>query len=263
MALGIQLVLQQLLTSDQLYLWGWRVPFVIGAMLSVIALYLRRTMEETEAFEKQTVSTPTKKKGRFKELMRHRKAVAIVVALTLGGTIAFYTFTTYAQKFLVNTVHLTKPQATLIMFVCLFLYACLQPLFGLLSDRIGRKPLLIGFGILGTVFTVPLLTALSKASGQWEAFVFIMLALVIVSGYTSINAIVKAELFPAKIRALGVGFPYAITVAVFGGTAEAMALWLKKIGHETWFYWYVTFLIFVSLVVFVKMKDTRDTSLME
>jgi MHS family alpha-ketoglutarate permease-like MFS transporter len=262
-ALGVQLVLQQILSAEQLQAWGWRIPFVIGALLSVVALYLRSTMKETMAFEKGARHIKTSQRGRLPELMHHRKAVAIVAALTLGGTIAFYTFTTYAQKFLVNTVHLTREQAALVMFVALFIYACLQPVFGLLSDKIGRKPLLIGFGIAGTLFTVPLLTGLSKATMQWEAFLLIMLALVIVSGYTSINAIVKAELFPVHVRALGVGFPYAVTVAVFGGTAEAVALGLKKVGHESLFYWYVTVCIFISLCVFVFMQDTKKGSLIE
>jgi MHS family alpha-ketoglutarate permease-like MFS transporter len=145
------------------------------------------------------------------------------------------------------------------MFLALLLYAALQPLFGSLSDRIGRKPMLTAFGILGTLFTVPLLTALSNAGSAVEAFIFIMLSLLIVSNYTSINAIVKAELFPARIRALGVGFPYAITVAVFGGTAETVALSLKKIEHETWYYWYVTLCIAISLAVFVTMRETKGS----
>jgi MHS family alpha-ketoglutarate permease-like MFS transporter len=260
-ALGVQLLLQRFLSPSQLQEWGWRIPFVIGALLSVVALYLRRTMEETTVFKKGAGQGKAGQQGRLAQLLHHRKAVAIVVALTLGGTVAFYTFTTYAQKFLVNTVHLTREAATFVMFWALLIYACLQPLFGLLSDRIGRKPLLIAFGIAGTLCTVPLLTALSRATAQGEAFALIMLALLIVSGYTSINAIVKAELFPVQIRALGVGFPYAITVAVFGGTAEAVALWLKKIGHESWFYWYVTACIFISLCVFVLMQDTKKSSL--
>jgi MHS family alpha-ketoglutarate permease-like MFS transporter len=84
-----------------------------------------------------------------------------------------------------------------------------------------------------------------------------------VSGYTSINAVVKAELFPAQIRALGVGFPYSVTVAVFGGTAEYLALWFKDAGREPLFYWYVTGCILISLLVYVFMKDTRDHSLLE
>jgi MHS family alpha-ketoglutarate permease-like MFS transporter len=167
------------------------------------------------------------------------------------------------QKFLVNTVHLTKSQSTLITFLSLFIYALLQPLFGLLSDKIGRRPLLLGFGILGTLCTVPLLYALAGAGSQWEAFVWMMLALLIVSGYTSINAVVKAEMFPAEIRALGVGFPYSVTVALFGGTAEYVALWFKGAGMESGYYWYVATCVLISLLVYSTMKDTRDNSEMD
>jgi MHS family alpha-ketoglutarate permease-like MFS transporter len=261
-ALGIQLLMQKIfLTEAQIQSWGWRIPFFIGAILSLVALYLRSQMEETPAFKEERHDEKAKKKqGSLRELMRHPKSVAIVVGLTLGGTIAFYTYSTYMQKFLVNTVHLAKDTATLITFCSLFIYAALQPLFGLLSDRIGRKPLLISFGVLGTIFTVPLLTGLSHSTNQWEAFSFIMIALIIVSGYTSINAIVKAELFPTEIRALGVGFPYSITVAIFGGTAEFIALKFKAAGHENYFYWYVTGCIFISLLLYLFMRDTKKES---
>lgn len=262
-ALGIQLILQKLLlTEAQLEDWGWRIPFVIGALLSVIALYLRANLHETEAFENKK-DLNEKKKGSIKELLKHPRALITVVGLTLGGTLAFYTYTTYMQKFLVNTVHLTKEQSTLISFISLFIFACLQPLFGALSDRIGRRPLLLGFGILGTLFTVPLLTALSTTTSMWGAFFLIMAALIIVSGYTSINAIVKAELFPSEVRALGVGLPYALTVAIFGGTAEYIALWLKQSNMEPYFYWYITACIFFSLIMYVTMKDTKKNSTLD
>jgi MHS family alpha-ketoglutarate permease-like MFS transporter len=199
-------------------------------------------------------------RGSVKELLKHPQAILTVVGLTLGGCVAFYTYTTYMQKFLVNTVHLTNEQSTLISFSSLLLFALLQPVFGLLSDHIGRRPLLLSFSILGTIFTVPLLTTLSHTTTRWGAFILLMAALIIVSGYTSVNAIVKAELFPAQIRALGVGVPYSLTVAIFGGTAETLALWFKSLGHESWFYWYVTGCIAVSLFVYLWMKDTRRTS---
>lgn len=260
-ALAVQLLLQKiLLTPEQLGDWGWRIPFVIGAFLSVIAFYLRRSLHETADFKSETVQAS--KKGSVRELLKHPKAILTVVGLTLGGTLAFYTYTTYMQKFLVNTVHLSKDQSTLLTFLSLLIFACLQPVFGLLSDKIGRKPLLIGFGILGTLCTVPLLTALSHAASPGEAFVFLLLPLLIVSGYTSINAVVKAELFPAEVRALGVGLPYALTVAIFGGTAEYIALSFKQAGHEAYYYWYVTACIFVSLLVYVLMHDTKKTSLL-
>lgn len=264
LALGVQLIMQKLLlTPEQMSEWGWRIPFVIGAGLSVTALYLRSHMDETDAFKHEHKKDKEHKSGTLRELMRHPKAVLTVVGLTLGGTIAFYTYTTYMQKFLVNTVHLTKAQSTMLTFLSLLIYAVIQPLFGMLSDKIGRRPLLIGFGVLGTLATVPLLTMLSHAEGQWQAFGLMMIALLIVSGYTSINAVVKAELFPAKIRALGVGFPYSVTVAIFGGTAEYVALAFKNAGNESYFYWYVSGCVFISLLVYTLMKDTSKDSPMD
>ncbi|MGA9651190.1 MULTISPECIES: MFS transporter [Pedobacter] len=260
LALGIQLILQNwLLTPAELQDWGWRIPFFIGAILSFIALYLRRHIDETSAFKKNK----EEKKGGLAILLKYPKEVFTVVGLTLGGTIAFYTFSTYMQKFLVNTVHLSKETSTTLSFISLLLFAIMQPLFGLLSDKIGRKPLLIGFGIMGSLCTYPILTGLASETNTTIIFLLMIGALIIVSGYTSINAVVKAELFPAEIRALGVGLPYALTVAIFGGTAEYFALWFKNIGHESYFYWYVTGCILISLILYTTMKDTKHHSKIE
>ncbi|KMM81474.1 MFS transporter [Pseudomonas deceptionensis] len=259
-ALGVLIVLQQTLTEEQLYSWGWRVPFVIGALCAVVALYLRRGMEETESFKKARVKP---KESAMRTLMRHPKELMTVVGLTMGGTLAFYTYTTYMQKYLVNTVGMSISDSTTISAATLFLFMCIQPLVGALSDKIGRRPILIAFGVLGTLFTVPILTTLHTVTTWWGAFFLIMAALIIVSGYTSINAVVKAELFPTEIRALGVGLPYALTVSIFGGTAEYIALWFKSAGMETGYYWYVTACIACSLAVYATMKDTRKHSRIE
>jgi MFS transporter, MHS family, alpha-ketoglutarate permease len=262
-ALGVQLLLQfAFLTEGQLYTWGWRIPFAIGAVLSVIAFYIRSNLRETRAFlevkERQSLSG-----GAFIDLLKHPKAVLTVVGLTLGGTLAFYTYTTYMQKFLVNSVGLSKQDATLLSFASLIIFAILQPLFGSWSDRIGRRPLLIAFGISGTLLTVPILATLVTLTEYWRIFLLMLLALLIVSGYTSINAVVKAELFPARIRTMGVGLPYAVTVAVFGGSAEYIALWCKKIGSESYFYYYVSGCIFISLLVYLFMDDTKHKNEMK
>jgi MFS transporter, MHS family, alpha-ketoglutarate permease len=255
-AMLVLIVLQKfLLTQAQLEAWGWRIPFAIGACLAVVAYLMRRDMHETEVF-----TTSKRRDGTLKALAEHPREVAIVVGLTLGGTIAFYTFTTYMQKFLVNTSGFSKDTATLISAAALFVYMLLQPVIGVLSDVIGRRPILMAFGVLGAVCTVPLLTALSATRDALTAFALVMTGLIIVSGYTAINAVVKAELFPTHVRALGVGLPYGVTVAVFGGTAEYIALWLKSIGHETWFYWYVAGSIALSLVVYAFMRDTKHES---
>jgi MHS family alpha-ketoglutarate permease-like MFS transporter len=262
LALGLQLILQNIFLDDkQMHDWGWRIPFVVGALLSLVALYLRTHLNETEAFIAK--DDKIKKEGSMKELLKHPRAILVVVGLTLGGTLAFYTYTTYMQKFLVNTVGLTKYQSTILTFCSLLIFALLQPVFGALSDKVGRRPLLISFGVLGTIFTYPLLSTLSHTTSMWSAFGLLMAALIIVSGYTSINAVVKAELFPVEVRALGVGLPYSLTVAIFGGTAEYLALWAKNLGHESYYYWYVTVCIFISLIIYFKMKDTKHTSLID
>ncbi|MEN5090290.1 MFS transporter [Pseudomonas protegens] len=259
-ALAVLIVLQNVLTTEELQSWGWRIPFGIGALCAVVALYLRRGMEETESFTKKKEKP---KESLMRTLMRHPKELMTVVGLTMGGTLAFYTYTTYMQKYLVNTVGMSISDSTTISAATLFLFMCLQPVIGALSDKIGRRPILIAFGILGTLFTVPILTTLHTIQTWWGAFFLIMAALIIVSGYTSINAVVKAELFPTEIRALGVGLPYALTVSIFGGTAEYIALWFKSIGMETGYYWYVTACIACSLLVYVTMKDTRKHSRIE
>ena len=261
-ALGVQIVLQQLLSEPDMKAWGWRIPFIIGAMGAVAVLWLRRTMDESEQFA-NVKSQKRESAGTVRALMKHPKAVLTVVGLTLGGTVAFYTYTTYLQKFMVNTVGLPKEIVSWINFVALLIFVVLQPIAGLLSDKIGRRPLLMAFGILGTLLTAPIFFFMEKTTEPIVAFLLMMVGLIIVTGYTSINAIVKAELFPTEIRALGVGLPYALTVAIFGGTAEFIALWLKSIGMESLFYFYVAGCIAISFITYWRMDESSKTSQIE
>jgi len=273
LALVVQLGLQAVLTAGQLETWGWRVPFVIGALAAMGALYLRTHMGETAAFEQHRQNAVAAaadpegegrapSRGQMRRLMQHPRAVLTVVGLTLGGTLAFYTFTTYAQKFLVNTSGFSKEQATLISFGVMAVALLFQPLLGAISDRVGRRPVLLMFGIGATLGTVPLLRQLAATHDAWQAAGLLIMALFVVSGYTSISAVVKAELFPTEIRALGVGLPFALTVAIFGGTAEYVALLAKARGVEEWFYWYVTGCAFLSLLVYWRMGETRKSGYM-
>ena len=257
-ALLVLLVLQRQLGTDALENWGWRIPFAIGAVLAVAALWIRRGIEETPSFRAVAASAESaSSRARIRELLRYPRQIATVVGLTAGGTVAFYTFTTYAQKFLVNSSGFSKADASRISALTLIGFMLIQPLVGYISDQVGRRPVLITFGIVGTLGTVPVLTALAATRDETTAFLLLMSALVAVSGYTAINAVVKAELFPTEIRALGVALPYAVTVALFGGTAEYIALWAKNAGHETWFFWYVTVCVVLSLGVYATMPETQ------
>ncbi|QTC91992.1 MFS transporter [Brevundimonas goettingensis] len=260
LALLLLIVLQRTLSTEALGSWGWRIPFFVGALLAVVVFWLRRRLDETAAFKAEDVRTAPKSSA-LQLVMKHPKEALMVLGLTAGGTLAFYTYTTYLQKFLVNTSGFSKTTATEISAGALLIYMLLQPAVGALSDRIGRRPVMIAFGVLGVLCTVPIMSALAVTTNAYAAFALALTALVIVSGYTAINAVVKAELFPAHIRALGVALPYAIANALFGGTAEYVALWFKLEGAESRYFWYVTVMIGVSLLVFVFMRDTKHKTL--
>ena len=246
LAVLVVVVLQQLLDEAELKAWGWRIPFVIGAITAVIALLLRRTLHETST----AATRANKEAGSLTALFRnHKTAFFTVLGYTAGGSLIFYTFTTYMQKYLVNSAGMTIKTASNVMTGCLFVYMCMQPIFGALSDRIGRRNNMLLFGALGALATVPILTALQSVSNPMVAFLLITLALAIVSFYTSISGIVKAEMFPPEVRALGVGLAYAVANAIFGGSAEYVALGLKSIGHESAFFWYVTVMMVLAFAV--------------
>ena len=249
-AVLVVVALQNLLTEAQLKDWGWRVPFAVGAATAVVAVVLRLRLQETTTAKIRGQRSA----GSVREIFRHHKAAFFtVLGYTAGGALIFYTFTTYMQKFLVNSSGMPIKTATNVMTGCLFVYMCMQPVFGALSDRIGRRTNMLLFGALGVLCTVPILAALQSVASAWPAFLLITLALCIVSLYTSVSAIVKAEMFPIEVRALGVGFAYAVSNALFGGSAEYVALGLKSMGHEQAFYWYVTGMMAITFLVSLRL----------
>ncbi len=212
LALLVLAILQSFLTTDELKAWGWRIPFVIGALAAIVAMYLRRSLAETATAE----AMHNKEAGSVVGLVRnHPRAVLLVLAFTMGGSLYFYTFTTYMQKYLVNTAHMDAKAVTFVMTAVLIVFMLLQPVFGALSDRIGRKNNMILFTALGAIAAAPLLFALGSVTSPYLAFILVLLALAIASFYTSISGVVKAELFPAEVRALGVGLTYAVANAGF------------------------------------------------
>jgi metabolite-proton symporter len=254
LAVLVVVVVLQFMTEAEIKDWGWRIPFFIGAATAVVAFYLRRSLEETSSTE----TRQRKEAGSLGEIFRHHtRAFCIVLGFTAGGSLIFYTFTTYMQKYLVNTAGMDAKTASRLMTVVLFVYMIMQPLFGAISDKIGRKTSMMLFGGLATLATIPILSTLSAIKGPATAFFLITAALAIVSFYTSISGLVKAELFPAEVRALSVGLSYAIANAIFGGSAEYVALWFKQDGHEAWFFWYVTVMVAISFIAALIMPDSR------
>jgi MHS family alpha-ketoglutarate permease-like MFS transporter len=263
LALALLLLLQARLGEGGMERMGWRIAFGVGAVLAVVVFYIRRRLTETESFARTAAASDKPNSSGASLLRDHPREALLVMALTAGGTLAFYAYTTYMQKYLANTVGFDRATASRIMTAALTAFMLLQPVGGALSDRIGRRPVMIFFGIGGALLTYPLFVALETTRSPLAAFGLVMAALVMVTGYTSINAVVKAELFPTHIRALGVALPYALANTLFGGTAEYVALYLKQAGHERWFYIYVSVVILGSLIAYVRMRETRHSSLIE
>lgn len=259
LALFTLIVLQNVLTEQQLYEWGWRIPFFVGSGLALLIFIIRRGMVETQSFKNvDRVNQP--KSSAFSLFVHHPKAALAVIFLTAGGTLSFYAYTTYMQKFLVNTSGFSKETATIISAASIFVLMCLQPIVGHISDKIGRKPVMIFFGVGGVLFTYAIFTLISHTTNPWFAFMLIVFGMIFVSGYTATGAVIKSELFPAHIRALGVALPYAIANTIFGGTSELAALQFKNIGHENYYFIYVTIMVGICLIYFLRMKDQKQYS---
>jgi MFS transporter, MHS family, alpha-ketoglutarate permease len=261
LALGVALLLQAILSEEQLTAWGWRIPFVIGAILALIVYVLRRKLAETDSFKNQSADRP---KSSAASLFRaHPKEVILVAMMSAGGGLTSYTFTSYMQKFLINTAGFTKQAATMVVAGALLWLFFIQPLWGMAADRFGRKPLLLTGGIGVMVLAVPVFTALETVTSPWAALGLILLPLTLHGAYTANNAMVKAELFPAHIRALGVALPYAIGNTLFAGTVEYVALWFKASGAESYFYYYVTAVVGMAVISYILLPETKETSLID
>jgi MHS family alpha-ketoglutarate permease-like MFS transporter len=262
-ALALLVSLQATIGEAAMQAWGWRVGFAAGAVLAIVVYFIRRRLDETLSYE-NVAARSDRRRSTIATLFRdHSREALLVMALTAGGTAAFYAYTIYLQKFLANTSGFDRATASRIMTVALTVMLLIQPLAGRISDAVGRKPMMIFFGTGAALLTYPIFTALESTQEVVPAFMLVMASLVIVTGYTSINAIIKAEMFPADIRALGVALPYAIANALFGGTAEYVALWFKDAGHERWFYVYISALAALSLIAYVRMRETKTTSRIE
>ena len=257
LALGVTLVLQSLLSESDLRAWGWRIPFAIGALLAILVYLLRRGLAETAAFE----ALDARRQSSALALWRaYPRQFVIVALISGGGSCAFYAYTTYMQKFLVNTSGFKAAVATEIMTAALLIFMLAQPLLGAVSDRVGRKPMLLLFGVGGMLVSVPVFEAIAAARA-WESAFALVLAPLLLSAYTSISGLIKAELFPAEIRTLGVALPYAIGNTLLGGTAEYVALWFKSAGLEAGFYWYLTGVLALATLGFAMLPETKRTSL--
>jgi MHS family alpha-ketoglutarate permease-like MFS transporter len=259
-ALVVLIVLQKLLSKAALDDWGWRIPFAIGGVLAIVVFWIRTGLDESASY----AAAKAEGAPRAHTMMlfrQHPRETAIIFSLTAAGSLAFYAYTTYMQKFLVNTAGFAKETSTAITAAALTVYMLVLPLFGWASDHLGRRRMLAFSYGGGALATYPVFVTLGGTTSAFAAFLLLTLLVVIISGYSAVSAVVKAELFPAHVRALGVALPYATANAVFGGTAEYVALWFKDAGIERGFFVYVAAMMAIACVIALRLRDTNRLSL--
>ncbi|GAA2498026.1 MFS transporter [Streptomyces gobitricini] len=256
-ASGVAAALVSGLGEEQMRGWGWRVPFILGAALSLVGFWIRRGAEETLRSPSESPGHP--RPGLLDALRHHPRASLLVCGITAGGTLAYYTWTSYLPTYAELNAGVDKADALLAGTLALGFFALLQPIGGLLSDRCGRKPLLLFFGVGFALLAVPLLRSVGDSFGS---LLLVQCAgMVLLTGFTSVSAAVNAEIFPARVRAAGIGFPYSLTVAVFGGTAPYVGTLLTELGRPGLFPWYVSALCLVSATVYLRLPETAHRQL--
>jgi MFS family permease len=259
----LAVIMTHTLGTEQIEDGWWRLPFVIGAAAAIVSIWLRRGLTETTSAD----TRKDENSGSFCEVLRHPRAFLVVLGITCVGSLVFYVFTTYMQKFLLLQNEGTpgeeifnKGSIADLMTICLLIFVFMQPLAGMLSDKIGRKNNMLIFVIGMIALPIPMLSMIGKAQSMVTAGILIIIAMAFISMYTSISGIVKAEMFPAHIRGIGVGFTYAIGNSLFGGSAEYVALWFRDAGMATWFAIYVVIVAIVGFVAVLFMHDNRKHS---
>jgi MFS transporter, MHS family, alpha-ketoglutarate permease len=251
--------------DDQVHEFGWRIGFAVGGVAAVVVFWLRRTMDESLSEETLEAVKAGKDRGAgsMRELLtRYWRPLLLCFLITLGGTVAFYTYSVNAPAIVKTAYKSEAMTATWINLLGLIFLMLLQPVGGIISDKVGRKPLLVWFGVGGLFYTYILITYLPETRSPIMSFLLVAVGYVILTGYTSINALVKSELFPAHIRALGVGVGYSLANSMFGGTAPLIYQALKARDQVPLYIAYVTVCIAVSLVVYIFfIKNKSETYL--
>lgn len=260
---GLGAVLTVLLDGDQMASWGWRIPFILGGFFGLYALVMRRRMAETEVFEEDVAGhgATRQREPLWPAILRHRKQALQVVGMTVGVTIVYYAWAISAPQYAISSRGVDPTGALWAGLLANLVFIAALPLWGALSDRIGRKPvLLISLGGL-IVAIFPLNAIVGESPVQLG--IAMALALVLIAAAASIVPAVYAELFPTHIRTVGVGVPYSVAVAAFGGTAPYLQTWLGETVGTAWFNGYVVLMLLISLAVVVSLPETRGRDMHE
>jgi MHS family alpha-ketoglutarate permease-like MFS transporter len=252
-------VLARTMDKADLNSYGWRIPFLIGGILGIVGLWLRRSLAETEQFEQNKSKARRVERPLLSTLQQHPKAVGQIVGFTMLSTLCYYTFFSALTPFAVKTRLANPVDVFLALSIATALFVVLQYPMGALADRFGRRPQLLVWSAAMAIVIVPLSTLVKPGLGN--LIVVFCVGLALYTAMTSIAPAVMSELFPTELRGIGIGAWYNLTVAVFGGTAPLIINLLSAAGVPIIFFVYVALCAAISFVVIYRMPETRGSEL--
>lgn len=243
-------------TEAFLTTWGWRIAFGIGAVLGVLGLWLRMSVPDTEAFTRTREAGQLSRRPLTEVLRKHPRAVLRVVGLVAAGTalVQFWFVSLPSVLNLKTGVELKDAQVAAMLGLALF--TILQPVSGWLSDRFGRRPLLLVFALGSAATFIPLVGTIGQTMSS--VLVAVSVSAVLLAAYAGSLAAVMAEQFPPEVRTAGISLPYGIAVAIFGGLAPVLATAMVGAGTFWVFEAVMITLCLVSALVYWRMRETRD-----
>lgn len=257
-ASAIGWVLTTNLTPEQMREFGWRIPFLLGALGGIAGMWLRTSIPETEASAKQLKEQPVKQPLRTL-LREYPRETLRIIGFSVLTTFAFYLFVAYVPTYAIRALHADSKVAFGANTIAMIVFMLVHPFFGMLSDRFGRKPQLIVFAAGYLLFFYPAITSMQPTFASILAVE--LFGLVLYALYTSIAPAIMSEQFPTRVRAVGIGAPYNLMVALLGGTTPYLLTWLQSIGQERWFFYYVLVGAVITLITFIRMPETNGKPL--
>ena len=253
--------INQVMAHDAVLAWGWRIPFILGIAVALLGGYLRWRLDDTPKFTEIEAQHAVSHAPLIEAVTTYRRETLTIFGLTLHNTVAYYIPIIYMTSYIISQAHLSPSSALWIGTTCLSVFVVLIPIWGALSDRIGRKPLLLLSSGGYIVLSYPLFMMASSGSFAL-AFLAQLIMIVFLSFFSGACPATYSEIFPTRVRYTALSIGYNIAVAIFGGFAPFIATWLIKVtGSSLSPAFYLIAAAAITFLVILRIRETAFSPL--